>query len=156
MVHATTWIQLRKIRFTHHVHECVTSASASSAPLWVTLQNDVKIKTRATPCSKLPLPPPQKKMCLESTFWSHVLVCICFFSHEHYQCSSPVMDEHYVACLRSATSCSCYDHEKLVTSSQHQQSHYGREWASFKLKIIKTGLGLFYSPIFKKKYYLQV
>lgn len=107
-----------------------------SALLAVTPQNDMEIKSRATPGTRKnseSCGSHIQKMCFESTFWINLFVCICFFSRENYQCRSPMMDDHLLACLRLATSCYCYDYEKQATSSQYQQSHLVRELANFNL-----------------------
>lgn len=132
-VHFVDLALLNLVFYLVRVFMGIASPPKLPARLGVTLQNDMEIKSRATPGSKGELWELLLKMCLKSTFWTHLFVCICFFSHEHYQYRSPVMDDHYLACLRLATSCYCYDYEKLAASSQYQQSHCGREWANFKL-----------------------
>lgn len=101
----------------------------------LTLQNDIEIKSRATPGMNrefwnllLEQKYPNLRRCalnLTALFGSTYL-CESAFSHMKFIKSkyrSTMTDDHLVACLRLATSSYCPDYEKLAASSQCQRSH---------------------------------
>ncbi|XP_049444494.1 general transcription factor II-I repeat domain-containing protein 2-like [Epinephelus fuscoguttatus] len=101
----------------------------------LTLQNDIEIKSRATPGMKgdfwnlmLENKYPNLRSCalnLTALFGSTYL-CEAAFSHMKIiklKHRSTMTDDHVVASLRLATSSYCPDFEKLAASSQCQRSH---------------------------------